>query len=869
MSRSILAASSALAVVFAASSAWAGGQDSPGVLADPVPAALGQSVSGELAEGDSRSDEDGLFDRYLLDLEAGERVELVMRSDDFDTYLIAGYLGGGDFEQIGLDDDGLGEGLNSRLRFTAAEAGRYEIRARGFAGMGEGAYTLTFGQQTEPPAASVAGSIAIGGDVQGALSADDAAHEWEPELRYDEYRFSARAGDRLQAAAVSEDFDTTLEIWRETRWGVYEQLAYDDDGFADGTTNSRARFSISEDGEYFVTVSSYAAGSTGAYRLSLEERAPLPAPTPLAIGQTIEDALLDDDAQNDYDQLFDGYLIDAPAGTRIEVVARSLAIDTVVELGRREGASGWTSYAYDDDGLGEGTDSRLRYTVEEAGQYEVRVMSFDPSERGAYSLGVVDRGPPPPPPPPGSIAGGGSAAGELTDEDGVAEDDRIFDEYDVQTRAGQRLTITLTSEVYDTYLEIYRQQADGEWAMVESDDDSAGDLDSRVLLYPAGGTYRIRATSFSSGEMGAYSLVVRDLGQPARPRPLRLGRSAQGDLTDRDAMADTGARYDSYGFSLDEGERAEFIARSDAFDTFLVVAQQDSDGRPVFVTYDDDGLGDGTTNSRLIFTADESGEYELWVLPLDPGGLGPYSLESQDLGPSPEPEPLRIGVPVSGRLQSGDGITYEGMNYDAYSFQGQAGQRIRIEMQSADFDTYLLLGVHGDDGLAAIGEDDDGMGEGTNSRLSFTLPDNALYEIWATSYAGGETGAYDLTVTDLGPAPQPGSLVIGSTVRGDLGGDDATDAYGYAYDAYRFQAYDGQRVRITLTSNEFDTYIQLGQTTDGVFEVELTDDDGLSDTNSRLDFTADGRNEYVLRVRSYSPGETGEYVLSVEDAPAE
>src|SRR5690606_37979014 len=92
------------------------------------------------------------------------------------------------------------------------------------------------------------------------------------------------------------------------------------------------------------------------------------------------------------------------AGARLEIVARSSAFDTVLELGRREGAGGWMAYGYDDDGLGEGTDSRLRYTLEEAGDFEVRVMGYGPDARGAYSFSVIDRGPPPPPPPAGSIA---------------------------------------------------------------------------------------------------------------------------------------------------------------------------------------------------------------------------------------------------------------------------------------------------------------------------------------------------------------------------------------------------------------------------------------------------------------------------------
>ena len=133
---------------------------SPAQLAPAMPAAIGDTVSGELVEGDSRSDEDGLFDRYVLNLAAGTRVEAVMRSDAFDTYLIVGRDGPDGFQVIGRDDDGLGEGLNSRLRFNVAEPGLYEVRARGFAGGGNGAYTLSFADRGPAPYVPPPGSIA-------------------------------------------------------------------------------------------------------------------------------------------------------------------------------------------------------------------------------------------------------------------------------------------------------------------------------------------------------------------------------------------------------------------------------------------------------------------------------------------------------------------------------------------------------------------------------------------------------------------------------------------------------------------------------------------------------------------------------------
>ena len=191
------------------------------------------------------------------------------------------------------------------------------------------------------------------------------------------------------------------------------------------------------------------------------------------------------------------------------------------------------------------------------------------------------------------------------------------------------------------------------------------------------------------------------------------------------------------------------------------------------------------------------------------------------------------------------------------------------ELNAADFDAYLLFGIHGEGGLSAIGENDDAAEEGTNASIAMTLPSDALYEVWATSFAPSEAGSYSLTLTDLGPEPEPGSLLVGATLRGALSGQDPVGADGTYFDGYRFEAAAGQAIRITATSNAFDAYLQLGRMDGRVFTVEHEDDDGLSDLNSLITFTPDEAGAYVVRVRSYSPGETGDYVLTVEDAPAE
>ncbi len=94
---------------------------------------------------------------------------------------------------------------------------------------------------------------------------------------------------------------------------------------------------------------------------------------------------------------------------------------------------------------------------------------------------------------------------------------------------------------------------------------------------------------------------------------------------------------------------------------------------------------------------------------------------------------------------------------DQYSFVGQAGRQIRIEMSATGMpalDTYLyLIGpVSGPLGPVLTENDDIVLGTQTNSRIPvngfFTLPATGAYLIDATSFSDNETGSYSITLSD-------------------------------------------------------------------------------------------------------------------------
>jgi hypothetical protein len=87
------------------------------------------------------------------------------------------------------------------------------------------------------------------------------------------------------------------------------------------------------------------------------------------------------------------------------------------------------------------------------------------------------------------------------------DDNSYIDFYGFNGTAGQQVTITLTSSVFDTYLFLLDANAQ---SIAENDDISLGvDTNSRIIFtLPTTGVYFIGANSFEPQQFGAYSLTL-------------------------------------------------------------------------------------------------------------------------------------------------------------------------------------------------------------------------------------------------------------------------------------------------------------------------------------------------------------------------
>ncbi len=126
-------------------------------------------------------------------------------------------------------------------------------------------------------------------------------------------------------------------------------------------------------------------------------------------------------------------------------------------------------------------------------------------------------------------------------------------------------------------------------------------------------------------------------------------------------------------------------------------------------------------------------------------GNGPTKISPAGVRPSQSFACTTLGIgcntTVNGALTSDDcRLPLDQSFYDAWTFQGTAGQPVQITMQ-ASFDTFLILL---DPSGLEVEENDDYPGGGTNSRISFSVTQSGTYTIYANSYAPGVTGPYML-----------------------------------------------------------------------------------------------------------------------------
>lgn len=253
-----------------------------------------------------------------------------------------------------------------------------------------------------------------------------------------------------------------------------------------------------------TTTSAGSPGASGPASSSASSCSPTSTRRSVALGQSVSGRLTSSSCTRADDSYAEYFRLAVPDRASVTITLRSDDFDAYLGILDARGESIDT----DDDGAG-GTDSRITKTLD-AGTYYVMANTLSDGETGAFTLTTsvgaaattctIDR-------PRSTVALGQTVRGSLSSSSCRRGDDSHADVYRLVVSSAQTVAITMRSDDFDAFLVLQDARGDE----VESDDDGAGDTDSRISLRLQPGTYFIVANSLSSGETGAYTLeVARD-----------------------------------------------------------------------------------------------------------------------------------------------------------------------------------------------------------------------------------------------------------------------------------------------------------------------------------------------------------------------
>ncbi len=351
-------------------------------LADAPILPIGRTLDGTLARTDPTLNERGRFRIFRLDAKAGQRYALVMRADDFDSYLSIARQVNGLTDYLASDDDGAGNS-NARLKWTPKVSGTYYVVAQSLKDDGLGNFTVRL--DTLPPVViTPPRPVTIGEALTGELAETDPAVD-EKGSYFDLYRITARKGQRLIIEMRGAgDLDALVGIGRMSGDSLVIDETDDDSG---GGKNARLRYTVKEDGTYIIRAQAVDANATGSYTLKVTERVARPATiVNLAANTPTTGELTDTDDEADDGSFFDLYRITVRAGERVTITMRSSAVDSYLVLGQMvDGA--WNEIEKDDDSAG-GQNARLEHTFDTAGEYLIRANTVGAGKTGTYIIRV-------------------------------------------------------------------------------------------------------------------------------------------------------------------------------------------------------------------------------------------------------------------------------------------------------------------------------------------------------------------------------------------------------------------------------------------------------------------------------------------------
>jgi hypothetical protein len=463
---------------------------------------------------------------------------------------------------------------------------------------------------------------------------------------------------------------------------------------------------------------------------------------------------------------------------------------------------------------------------------------------------------------------GDTVEGRLTDAAPRAE-------YTLTLAGPTDLEITLTSQDFDAYLVIL----DSAGSEIASDDDGAGQLNSLIVTTLDAGTYTLIATSlreYASGgsvyAIGDFTLSVQGEGgtgpiptptlaptdQGGTPVPTPTSGPTEPAITQTpvpvegqaieygqlvEGRLDQSTLTQEWAFEASAGDLITISMASEDFDTYLFLI--DSEGSEV--AFDDDS--GGNLNSLIgPYNIPADGEYTIVANSYsNVVGAGPVEGGYTLIVSVVEAVELEVGTEIVDTLD-------EETPFQAYTFEGEAGELISVSLIDETFSVYVSLSGPDLAEQQTFG--------GTSTLGPVTLAESGTYTVSVGSYTPSIPSDYTLLVTRVVPL----EIVYGFQERTSF--EEGSPRY------YNFEGQEGDVVGArVLSSGNVDTQIRLLDP-DG-FELAFDDDSGpdFDPEISGVVLPEDGI--YSIVVSPYIPGDDGSFAfellttsaLSLDDGP--
>jgi hypothetical protein len=454
----------------------------------------------------------------------------------------------------------------------------------------------------------------------------------------------------------------------------------------------------------------------------------------LEVEASISDMLGMSDAINPRDgAAYRTYRVELQVDTILSVRAQSSSFSPAVSLLAADGTLvGATSVA----GAPERPNAQLVRRVPTDGTYYVVVSASAGGQYGAFDLRTELVDPNPALSYPGRVDGFLYPTGRAHPTTGAP-----MQAFPLELPDDATVEINLRSRDFDAYLTLAES---GTGRVLTQNDDWGGSTDSRILVELAAGSYEIWATSLHpNAPDGSYTLEVSP-GVIQRSEAFTMGQDYIGFLgIDHERVPGSERRGEPIRFRMDEAAVLQATMRTAEFDAYLVLT--DAAGN---VISEDDDSGGGR-DARIVQPL-EPGEYVLWATAFGEHEGGGYRLQTALLEDSAETS-VSIGATVRAILAAGgERHPTRGSAVRYYDLRLAREDTVRIDLQSSDFDAYLVLE---DDHGRVLAENDDAAPGTTDAQIRLRLEAGA-YRIGVTSYEPEGAGQFTLAVRGSSAAPR-------------------------------------------------------------------------------------------------------------------